>query len=1129
MEVFELYLSPINAKQFKVIVTQSPVGEGETESSLPFFENEKDWRTTLIKTLETAVFKPEHFPQVEETDWMVTKAILNQDKSTFHPNYLANIGQLLYQTLFPSGSRVKGILQEALRFSEDKNTQLHIQLKFEADVVQRSRLADYPWELLHDGQKFLLHRNVTISRYIAHETVPPNLSSVKLLNVMLVSSSAFDLELGLKPLSKKERQAICKGLKSASDAGHICLTELEEATIDSLRACLTERQGKDTPHVLHFDGHGLFGKRCPNPECRAINKGIKAERCRVCNTLLLEQPQGYLVFEDEDGEPDYVGAEELGTLLRQSSLGDGSNQNQSSGVVLVVLSACQSGMAVAGDSVFNGTAQNLISHRIPAVVAMQYSISVAVATNFAEQFYRSLGQKNSLAVAINQGREAMGISSNQWYRPVLYLRWQNNQGGQLFASPVAPSSTYIPENLPRISIKKFVGRQKELEILHQKLQEKNQVAICAIAGMGGVGKTELALQYAHYHCQQNTYLGGICYLQGRDAEMETQIVAFARTRLGLQVAEVSDLHIQVSYCLRNWPEGDVLLILDDIKDFKHYKELAEQHSLPSRFKVLITTRLQLDKLPLELLTLDVLEEEAALDLLEQRIGKEKILQELADAKKLCQRLGYLPLALQLVGHYIEKRKLSLGKMLERLEGKGLRHKSLDKDDNDPTFTLNIKRGVTAAFELSWDELTDEAKQLGCLLSLFALAPIPWLLVESVNTGQDAEDLEDARVKLEDFHFLQGYQTYRLHQLIREFFQGKLTQSQQVDKLQYLFCHAMVAVAKKVSESPTQNDIQAIAPDMPHVAEIVKNRGILINNAFLNDDDFCLLFVGIAGFYTAQGLYKEAKLCYQDYLSNAKERFGEDSLEVASSLNNLANVHKDLGEYDEARIYYQQALNLSINHLGENHLDVATIMNNLALLYSQQNSIKKEERDNLNYYRQTEERYLEARNIFRKALKIRKFYLDENHPIVAQSLNHLGTLYAGLADYSWRYYSYTKKAERLLQKAIDIRTHTFKEHPDIAESLNNLACLYTKMYRYSEAESLFFRALALNKRLLGEKHPDVALGLWNLGELYIVESEYSKAKFLFQESLEILKNCLGIDHPLVISAFRRLEDLRYRFQ
>ena len=72
MELFELYFSPIEtATRFKAIVVSSAVGEQEDESLLPFINGKKDWRTTLIKTLESAVFNPKNFPEAGEQEWMV--------------------------------------------------------------------------------------------------------------------------------------------------------------------------------------------------------------------------------------------------------------------------------------------------------------------------------------------------------------------------------------------------------------------------------------------------------------------------------------------------------------------------------------------------------------------------------------------------------------------------------------------------------------------------------------------------------------------------------------------------------------------------------------------------------------------------------------------------------------------------------------------------------------------------------------------------------------------------------------------------------------------------------------------------------------------------------------------------
>ena len=476
METLKLYLSPTEGQGFKVIFTTSLVGEGETESSLPFFAGEKNWRSPLLRCLELTAFNSQYF-QPDEQEWMVASGILDEKRQNFSVQYLGNIGQSLYQSLFPADSQAKNALLALLRSHEAKNSQLHIQLMFTAGVMRGVRLADYPWELLHDGKSFLLlHHNVTISRYIAYEGVRPNLPPTDQINILLLSSTASDTELGLQQLGDQEAQAIRLGLEKARNAGYINFVQLEEVTKAQLRTYLTEHRGEDAPHVLHFDGHGLFGKRCSHPKCRTMHNGNKILNCRQCHTLLPEA-RGYLVFEDGKGGADYVSAEELGVLLSKSSLGDGNNK--SGGIALVVLSACQSAMTLEGDSVFNGTAQNLISQRIPSVVAMQYSVTVASATRFTEQFYRSLGQRNSLGIAVSQAREAMGIEGNQWYRPVLYLRWEDNEGGQLFgdSSYIGTSSQVDLQSKPdkkplsRIIKIQIESLKKELKKLEKDFED----------------------------------------------------------------------------------------------------------------------------------------------------------------------------------------------------------------------------------------------------------------------------------------------------------------------------------------------------------------------------------------------------------------------------------------------------------------------------------------------------------------------------------------------------------------------------------------------------------------------------------------------------------------------------------
>ncbi|NEQ85326.1 MAG: CHAT domain-containing protein, partial [Moorea sp. SIO2I5] len=282
-----------------------------------------------------------------------------------------------------------------------------------------------------------------------------------------------DERIGLKSLPAVEADAIANGLQQAQQKGKIQLEILESATLKALRRRLSERQTSAVPQVLHFDGHGFFGKRCNQIGCRkAYKQGVTQCECGAP----LGQAQGYLVFEDSDGNADYVSAKELGELL--GNLQRREQPHSEPGIALVVLSACKSAMSRKSESVFNGVAQSLIGGGIPAVVAMTYSIRVDAASAFAEEFYHSVGEQESLAIALGRGQSAIGIEGNQWYRPVLYLRWEDNEGGQLFkASPVQTDENNLPPQkvpLPdKPKVIKKTSRVTQLKIagLKQDLQK----------------------------------------------------------------------------------------------------------------------------------------------------------------------------------------------------------------------------------------------------------------------------------------------------------------------------------------------------------------------------------------------------------------------------------------------------------------------------------------------------------------------------------------------------------------------------------------------------------------------------------------------------------------------------------
>ena len=609
------------------------------------------------------------------------------------------------------------------------------------------------------------------------------------------------------------------------------------------------------------------------------------------------------------------------------------------------------------------------------------------------------------------------------------------------ASGVEP--TKVPHNLPR-SVIQFVGRDEALLKLHEQLQQSDRIAICAVAGMGGIGKTELALQYALSHRQRSTYLGGLCWIQAGEVAAGTEIVKFARDELGLQLPDGLELLEQVGYCWRNWIAGDVLLVLDDVRDYRQVKPYLPPTE--SRFKVLITTRQQRLGESFKMLRLPVLTPDAAIALLVSFVGQERIEQERDQAEHLCKELGYLPLGLELVARYLyNKLDLSLAQMRQRL---GLKHRSLQ----NPSGEMTARLGVEAAFELSWQELDEVEKELGCLLSLFALAPIPWFWVEQCLSNRDAEVLEDARdCALLNLSLLErsSQGSYQLHQLIQEFLRGKLDQFAEADQFKETFCQVMVATARQIPETPTRQDIAIATPIIPHLAEAAN-----IYQKWLSDEDLIWPFTGLGCFYRGQGAYEQALPWYELCVSVTRKRLSEEHPDVAASLNNLALLYESQGRYTEAEPLLQQVLELRKRLLGQEHPDIAQSLNNLAFLYNSQG------------------RYAEAEPLYLQALELNKCLLGQEHPNVAQSLNNLAELYRSQGRYT--------EVEPLLQQALELRKRLLgTEHPDVAQTLNNLALLYYSQGRYAEAEPLYLQALEIAERHLGANHPNTNLFRKNL--------------------------------------------------
>ncbi|NMF61833.1 tetratricopeptide repeat protein [Brasilonema octagenarum UFV-OR1] len=700
-----------------------------------------------------------------------------------------------------------------------------------------------------------------------------------------------------------------------------------------------------------------------------------------------------------------------------------------------------------------------------------------------------------------------------------------------------------PNNVVFQGSANFVGRQHELCLLQELLQQPGAVAISAVSGMGGVGKTELATQYARQH--QADYPGGICWLNARESNLAAEIVQFAQLYMNLEVPQQDlrgrqlSLTEQVHWCWQHWQptEGLALVVLDDIIDLGSCREfLPTAH----RFRVLMTTRLRNLDTNIEEISLDVLSPEEALQLLTKLVGERRVQKEEETAKLLCEWLGYLPLGLELVGRYLAKKPphWTLAKMLQRLKQQRLQDEAINRHQKQLQQTLSTAQlGVLAAFELSWDELDPTTQRVGELLSLFAPDIFAWEWVESATSrlNWDASEVETAVGQLYERHLIQWVEdksgdfddSYKIHPLIREFLKLKRAASEQVDELKQdlrtnnittviasegkqsqpalfrsacvspmkrAFAETFIAIAKTIPYSPTRRDIESVKDAIPHLAEVAQN----LTDA-VSDENLPWAFTGLSRFYEGQGLYAIAQPWLEQCVSVVQSRLGEEHPDVATSYNNLASLYKSQGRYTEAEPLYKKALELRQRLLGDEHPSVATSYNNLASLYKSQG------------------RYTEAEPFYKKALELRQRLLGDEHPDVASSYNNLAYLYKSQGRYSEAEPLY-KKASELFQRLLG------EEHPDVATSYNNLAGLYESQGRYTEAEPLCKKALELQQRLLGEEHPDVATSYNNLALLYESQGRFTEAEPLLLKALEIAEHSLEENHPHTISIRKSLKSL-----
>ncbi|MFI6234834.1 FxSxx-COOH system tetratricopeptide repeat protein [Micromonospora sp. NPDC050784] len=656
---------------------------------------------------------------------------------------------------------------------------------------------------------------------------------------------------------------------------------------------------------------------------------------------------------------------------------------------------------------------------------------------------------------------------------------------ELHRASTAPDTGKRLHNLPKPPIRLFVGRQDEFAELEEVMSAGSGVICQAVHGLGGVGKTELALQYAHRWRER--YLVRWWVTADSPAAIESGLAALT-ARLNPELVLTATAAEAAGWAV-GWLQNQSgwLLVLDNVEQRSDVEPLLAQLDTGH---LLITTRRDVnwETLVDGCLRLDMLDRESAVRLLLERGDQ----QDLLAGAVLADELGYLPLALQQAAGYLRQTRLPASVYLDRLRAQ-------------PAEVLNTiaegdqaERAVAQVWLLTLDRLREirpAAIDLLRILSCYAPDDVPRSVLAGYAEQYGAVD--EALSALASYNLVTLTQTtVSTHRLLQTVVRSQAQiqaegdyrdeRSELPESLwQQVLGRALALLDQARPPGNPSEDVdtwpqwRAFAP---HVEEFVQHKP---------EDSVDLTFAYLLGqiglYHYTQARYGQALQAEKRALEISEAALPAGHPDIATRLDNLAGTLGVLGRSEEALPLRRRALEISEAALPAGHPAIATRLNNLAYTLG---ALGRAE---------------EALPLRWRALEISEAALPAGHPDIATRLNNLAHALGVLGR--------SEEALPLRRRALEISEAALPAgHPDIATQLNNLAHTLRALGRAEETLPLQRRALEISEAALPAGHPDIATRLNNLAHTLGALGREEEALPLQRRALEISEAALPAGHP-----------------
>jgi tetratricopeptide (TPR) repeat protein len=653
---------------------------------------------------------------------------------------------------------------------------------------------------------------------------------------------------------------------------------------------------------------------------------------------------------------------------------------------------------------------------------------------------------------------------------------------------LAPAEVACPAggvwNLPRrVDQIPFVGREQVMAVLAGVLESGSGVIAQAIAGLGGIGKTELALRHAWAHRDRHPAVWWVT--ADTPANIEAGMAGLAyRLHPPIQPATTS---AEAARWATGWLQAHpgALLILDNVDVPTDIQALLGHLD---GTHVLVTTRRDVDwrRTGLTALRLGVLDPSAAADLLVELSGDP----DHHAAAALAKQLGCLPLALDQAGAYITEHRIGLAD-----------YRSLLEADPGRVLTTPPEGSPTDRAAAQVWNLTRRAIERRNRLATRLLDILAWLGPDALPrdvlhpAADNPADTADSLAVLASYSMISlTADTVSLHRLVQTITRlNPPTRGDADPGLPTPAEEAARLLKQAIPAEPLTNVAgwprwRALLPHIDAMADLTPDHDAGDNLAYLLDR---------AGTYQqGEGQHNAAVPKFERAAALNLSRHGPDHRHTLEARNNLAYAYTDAGRTSEAITLYEQILPACVRTLGPDHPHTLDTRNGLASAYRAAGRPK------------------DAIILYKQVLPDRERLLGPDHP------HTLGTRH-GLA-YAHQAAGRTTEAITLYEQLLpDYERVLGPDHRHTLTTRHSLAYAYQAAGRTNEAITLYEQLLPNRERVLGPDHRHTLTTRHSLAQAYQATGRTTEAITLYEQILPHYERLHGPHHPNTMTTRQNL--------